>query len=216
MTTWSVFRGPEGPRFHRDARRDLSAVPLGGTRDAVDLPGSTHRRDGALLIGSSIFKEQSGSRQESGSPARTPAKDVHGFRPQKYASRVNRVAHPVESLVVVQSRKPELFSGKLGLKPNFDQQKAIAGMDQELAPDMRGGGCPYERRKTKTPRRSLVANTGARNSTVNGCYLIRTMTSAYSVSDSISATPMMNAIRTAPPAPGLRAVPSQAAAVASP
>lgn len=47
-------------------------------------------------------------------------------------------------------------------------------------------------------------------------YLIRTMTSAYSVSDSISATPMMKAIRTAPPAPGLRAVPSQAAAVASP
>jgi len=41
----------------------------------------TQRLGSPGALTDSFFKEQSGSRQESGSPARTPAKKVHGFRP---------------------------------------------------------------------------------------------------------------------------------------
>ena len=51
---------------------------------------------------------------------------------------------------------------------------------------------------------------------IEWCYLIKTISKAYSVSDSISATPIMKVMRMAPPAPGFRAMPSQADAVAIP
>src|SRR5271154_3170012 len=45
MIECGVFRGPEGPRFYRNARRSLwarRACDLLAT--AIDLPGSTYRR----------------------------------------------------------------------------------------------------------------------------------------------------------------------------
>src|SRR5579864_79836 len=69
--------------------------------------------------------------------------------------------------------------------------------------------------KSKRPGSSLCMSLRAVR-LLDSPYLNITITSAYNVSDSMSATPMIKTMRIGPLAPGLRAIPSQAEAVALP
>jgi hypothetical protein len=86
MVMWGVFRGPKGPRFRLNARRDPSA------RRNCDSLGTV------ILIGSQIVKERCGARRES--------RDARSVRSISQARLISRARSVSQAPLAVDTGSP--------------------------------------------------------------------------------------------------------------